>query len=60
MLLHNIALYSYMDTVLGINENAFTCLKLYLNDKTSYAYQQSYELPLTTALLIAEYVSPEY
>lgn len=49
-----------MATVLSINENAFTWLKLYLNDKTSSAYQQSYELPLTTALLIAEYLLPEY
>jgi len=57
MLLRNIALC--MATLLNVNGNAFSCLKLYLNDKTSSAYQQSYELHLTTALLIAGYLSPE-
>jgi hypothetical protein len=52
MLQHNTRIALCMATLLCINRNAFSCLKLYLNDKTSSAHQQSWELPLTTALLI--------
>jgi hypothetical protein len=42
-----------MATLLHINENAFSILKLYLNDKTSSACQQYYEFLLTAAVFVA-------